>query len=234
MKNASIKSYLSSPSSLISFIKNRPDHWYLKDNESKYIFVNKAAFRFFQFPNNFNEEGRSDKEIPTKICEELWPEFINHDKKVISENRMITSIDIHYYGKGNSNTLIPHLSEKTPLYDDNNNIIGIVGYGKRIDAPTLLYYINKLNRKTIEIDAPNDIFTKRELEVIFWAQQRLCVKEIARRLNVAVQTVARHLKHIYRKADIHSMIQLIEYCQHTGLDRYIPADFIRKGVQLVS
>lgn len=80
---------------------------------------------------------------------------------------------------------------------------------------------------------PNDLFSKRELEVIFWVQQRLTSKEIAIRLDISRQTVEGHLKSIYRKADIHSIFQLIEYCKHTGLDSYIPADFIRKGVQII-
>ncbi|QBY46605.1 LuxR C-terminal-related transcriptional regulator (plasmid) [Arsenophonus nasoniae] len=225
---------LSSIRSIISFIKNSKDHWCIKDNDSKYTFINNAAFEFFRFPKKFNPEGKSDKEVPTEICEELWPDFINHDQKVISQNRRITSIDIHRYGYGNTGYLIPHLSEKSPLYDDKNNIIGLVCYGRQIEIPTLLYYINRFNRKIIQIDAPNDLFTKRELEVIFWAQQRLTSKEIAKRLNISHQTVEGHLKAIYKKADIHSIFQLIEYCEHTGLDSYIPADFIRKGVQLVN
>lgn len=146
---------------------------------------------------------------------------------------MIRSIYIHYYGKGNLCNPMPRLSEKAPLYDDNNNIIGIVCSGRRLEVPTLLFYMCRLNRKTIQIDAPNDLFTKRELEIIFWAQQRLGTKEIAKRLNISTKTVEVHLMHIYNKADVHSIIQLIEYCKHTGLDRYIPLDFIKKGVQII-
>ncbi|WP_158368056.1 helix-turn-helix transcriptional regulator [Candidatus Williamhamiltonella defendens] len=64
-------------------------------------------------------------------------------------------------------------------------------------------------------------------------QQRLTYKEIAIRLDIFCQTVEGHLKSIYRKADIHSIFQLIEYSKHTGLDSYITADFIRKGVQII-
>ncbi|AYB49963.1 hypothetical protein CJJ19_11110 (plasmid) [Candidatus Williamhamiltonella defendens] len=167
------------------------------------------------------------------MCEELWPEFIKTDQKAIEENKKVTSIAIHYYGKGNTSVLVPHYLERIPLYDEENKLIGIVSHGRRIDAPALLFYINKLNKKTIQIDAPNDLFSKRELEVIFWAQQRLTSKEIAIRLDISRQTVEGHLKSIYRKADIHSIFQLIEYCKHTGLDSYIPADFIRKGVQVI-
>nr|CBA72761.1 LuxR family transcriptional regulatory protein [Arsenophonus nasoniae] len=96
-----------------------------------------------------------------------------------------------------------------------------------------MHYMNRLSIQKIEFDAQNDIFSKRELEVIFWAQQRLTAKEIAKRLGISHQTVEGHLKLIYKKADVHSILQLIEYCKHVGLDRYIPMDFIRKGVQII-
>lgn len=120
-----------------------------------------------------------------------------------------------------------------PLYDNEKNIIGIVGHGRAVDAPQLLYYINRLKKMTIQFDAPNDLFTPRELEIIFWAQQRLTAKEIAKRLDLSPKTVENRLSLIYEKADVHSIIRLIEYCKHTGLDSYIPSDFIRKGVQLI-
>ncbi|HGJ5864912.1 MAG TPA: LuxR C-terminal-related transcriptional regulator [Arsenophonus nasoniae] len=228
-----IQSYVSSPQSLISFIRKSSDHWLIKDLEARYIFVNDPAFEFFRFPKKFNPEGKSDKEVPTEICEELWPEFIKTDQKAIKENKKVTSIAIHHYGKGNTGVLVPHYLERTPLYDGENKLIGIVSHGRRIDAPALLFYINKLNRKMIQIDPPNDLFSKRELEVIFWAQQRLTAKEIAKRLDIYPSTVESHLKNIYRKADIHNIFQLIEYCKHTGLDSYIPANFISKGLQLI-
>lgn len=43
-----------------------------------------------------------------------------------------------------------------------------------------------------------------------------------------------HIKNIYNKADVHNLSQLIDYCKHTGLDVYIPSDFIRKGVQIIA
>lgn len=228
-----LKSYIKSPQSLISFIKNSSDHWLIKDSEARYVFVNESASDFFRFPKRFNAEGKSDKDVPTDICQELWPEFVKSDQKAIKENKKIISIAIHHYGIGNTSSLVPHYVERAPLYDDENKLIGIVSHGRPLEVPELLYYMSRLNRKTIQIDADNDLFTKRELEVIFWAQQRLSAKEIAKRLNISYKTVEVHLMNIYNKAGVHSLIQLIEYCKHTGLDKYIPLDFIRKGVQLI-
>jgi len=214
-------------------MENSKGIWHIKDNESRYIYMNKSVLANLNLPDKFACEGKLDKEIPAKPCEELWEEFVAYDKRVIDGNKTISSIVIHYYGKGNTDNPTPISAEKTPLYDEKGKVIGVVDHHRIIDAPTLLFYMNRLNRKMVQFDAPNDIFTKGELDVIFWAQQRLSAKEIAKRLNLSPRTVENKLQFIYGKADVHSIIQLVEYCKNTGLDSYIPSDFIRKGIQLI-
>lgn len=223
----------SSPSSLISYMERSRDHWCIKSTQSEFIYMNRPLLDDLNIPPGYEIEGKLDKELPSKPPAELWQEFVEHDQKVIKEDRAMSAIAVHYYGKGNADSLVAHIAEKTPLYDDDKKIIGIVCHARIIDTSTCLYYMNRLNRKNVQLDAPNDMFTKRELEVVFWAQQRLSSKEIAKRLDISYQTVEGHLKMIYKKAGIHSSFQLIEYCKDTGLDNYIPADFIRKGVQLI-
>lgn len=227
-----IKSYASTPQSLISFMEHSSDPWGIKDTESRWIYANNASLDFYNVEKGFNIEGRLDREIPFP-AQEMWESLIECDNNCIGRNKRISSLEINYYGRNNTTTEIPSLCHKTPLYDDDNNIIGVIWRGEKIDNSMLLHYMHRLNRKTIQFDAPNDLFTKRELDIIFWAQQRLSAKEIARRLNLSPRTVENKLSLIYEKADVHSIIQLVEYCKDTGLDSYIPSDFIRKGVQLL-
>lgn len=226
--------YFRSSNSFISYMKHSEDHWFIKDHESRYIYMNDAALDYFNVPPNFDIVGKLDNEIPLKSSQELWPELVKHDQRVMAEDRKISSLEIHFYGKGNVDTLVPHLCDKVPFYDDNNKCIGVVCHGVKLDAPTLLYYMNRLNRGTIEFDAPNDIFTKRELEIAFWVQQRLTSKEIARRLGISHRTVEHRLQTMHLKAGVNTTVQFIEYCQATGLDRYIPSNFVLKGVQVLS
>ncbi|WP_395971537.1 helix-turn-helix transcriptional regulator (plasmid) [Candidatus Arsenophonus nilaparvatae] len=228
-----LKKYISSPQSLISFMEHSQAFWGIKDLDSKWIYANNSSLDFYRIEKGFNIEGKLDSEIPMP-SQEISEDLVRADQDCMNRKKRITSIEIHYYGKNNIDTPIPSLCYKSPLYDDNENIIGVIWHGEKINAPELLYYMDRLNRNTIQFDAPNDLFTKRELEVIFWAQQRLGIKEIARRLDIVPQTVEVHIKNIYRKADVHNSIQLVEYCKHEGLDRYIPADFIRKGVQIMA
>ena len=64
---------------------------------------------------------------------------------------------------------------------------------------------------------PADLLTERELEVLRLLAEGITNKEIARRLVVAPSTVKQHLKHIYRKLDVHSRVQAIQRGQDLDL-----------------
>lgn len=228
-----IKEYINRPTSLISFMEKSTGLWGIKSTDSRWIYANDESKKFHNIEKSFDIEGRLDKEIPMP-SQELWEEFVKTDRRCIKENKTLSTIEIHHYGKGNTSTPVPALYTLTPLLNTENQCIGIVCHGKQIDAPELLYYMDRLNRPTIEFDAPHNHFTKKELEVAFWAQQKLSSKEIAKRLNVSHRTVENRFFMIYQKANVNNLNQFIEYCKSTGLDRYIPVDFIRKGVQLLA
>jgi LuxR family maltose regulon positive regulatory protein len=56
----------------------------------------------------------------------------------------------------------------------------------------------------------------RELEVLRWLSTDLSAPEIAAELVVSVNTVRTHIKHIYRKLDVHGRYQAVERAR--GLD----------------
>lgn len=223
---------LNSPYSLFSFMAKSRDHWSVKDLDCNYLYVNEPAIDYYNFEDLASVEGRSDKEIPARQCQELWPEFIDHDQRVMKENRSLSSITIHYFGKDNQHDLIPTLCKKSPLLDDEQ-VVGVIAHAIQLDAPALLYYMNRLNRQVLTFDAPDKTFSAKELEIAFWAQQRLSSKAIAKRLNLSHRTVENRLCVMYQKAGVNSLSQFIDYCKMQGLDNYIPANFIRKGCQLL-
>lgn len=61
-----VTSYLKKPQSLISFIKNSPDHWLVKDNEARYVFVNNAASEFLDFLKSSIQKEKQTKMYPQK------------------------------------------------------------------------------------------------------------------------------------------------------------------------
>lgn len=55
----------------------------------------------------------------------------------------------------------------------------------------------------------NKVLTRREMEVAYYVSKGLSNAAIAEVLQVTYYTINQHLKHIYKKLDIHSKGELI-------------------------
>lgn len=55
------------------------------------------------------------------------------------------------------------------------------------------------------------MLTERELEVLALVGQGKTSKQVAEELNLSVETVANHRKHICRKLGLHSTAELVAY-----------------------
>ncbi|BGI53591.1 MAG: hypothetical protein HamCj_19440 [Candidatus Hamiltonella defensa (Ceratovacuna japonica)] len=81
------------------------------------------------------------------------------------------------------------------------------------------------------MDPPVDTFTEKELDIIFYAFQKLSLKDIATKLCLSHRTVENRLQRIYDKIKVNSLEGLIEYCHTTGLDHHVPKKWLREGVE---
>ncbi|ASV34478.1 PAS domain-containing protein [Candidatus Hamiltonella defensa] len=212
---------------LFLFLEKSNDPWSIKDRDSRYLFINKAALQYYGIPLGFNYLGCLDNELPHPGSE-LAEEFKKNDKIIIEEEKTIIEIETHIYGK--DKRLQPHFCKKSPFYDKKKQCVGVICQG--LDVQNLHIYDSFFENapKLLSTNPPISLFTKRELDVIFFAQQRLSCKEIARQLNIAPRTIEHLLNIIYQKADVHSVNQFAEYCKSMGLNKHIPENLLRKGV----
>ena len=97
------------------------------------------------------------------------------------------------------------------LFEAIENVnYGLEYYGK--DIARLIHYVS-VSKK----DAPEDIFTPRENEVIKLCSEGLSAKEISDRLNINVATVNTHKNNIFKKLGINSSVDLVRYAVKHGL-----------------
>lgn len=108
---------VSSTHSLISFMEHSQHHWFMKDKESRYIYMNDSALSYMHCPKGYDVAGKLEEEVLLPSSQEFWSDFVELDKRTIEENKTITNIEVHYYGDGNIDTPVPHICNRTPLYD---------------------------------------------------------------------------------------------------------------------
>ncbi|RAX11260.1 PAS and helix-turn-helix domain-containing protein [Photorhabdus bodei] len=210
-------------SQVINTMQQSNEPWAIKDKNSCWIFCNSALRQMQNIPDLFDYEGKYDSELPWNGAE-FAKEFVIHDKSVMKQGNRICSLETHTYGK--DKFLSSYFSEKYPIYNDENECIGIFIHGwKAQDFSITRLFYGKLPA-SILFQPPTDLFTQREWDVIFLLLHKYTSKQIGRMLNISYRTVETHISRIYKRLGLHSSRQLEEYCRTNDYDLYVPERFV--------
>lgn len=214
---------------LIPLLEMSDIPWAIRDNEFINVFMNKAAIQYANIPAGLDISGLHDKEIPVD-----WSEFADQyeeqDSKVIDSGKSMSIIETStWYG---NNYLTPYVCEKNPVYL-GDQIVGTVWNAVPFKLFTPLEYVDDKPGKFVSSNPPVDIFTSAELRVAFFLINKSTAKETAKRLNITHRTVQNHVTAIYQKAGVSSFEQFLEYSIQTGLDCYLPEEYICKGIKYI-
>lgn len=215
---------------LITMMEYLNEPWGIKDLSSRHIYMNKAAYLYTNTPLNFDISGKLDAEFPADWTE-FAPDFQEHDRKTEGTRDRVAVIETHYWYGGDS--LVPFVSEKLPIYNDKEELVGTMWNARPLDSLSPLKYINQQKPSVLTTEVSIQTFTQSELDIIFLMLQRHTNKEISRLYNVSNKTIENRIYNIYQKADVHTLQQFEEYCKLVHLDSYIPVRLIEKGIQFI-
>ena len=170
LENARLYKELAKKQTLLqSVIDNIPDEIYAKDSDSRFILANRAVFRRFGFTIEKDLLGKTDFDLfPEKNAQ------VYHDKEqeiMRTGEAMVNAEGVGLDQKGKERV---SLTTKTPFYDENRNLLGLVGISRDItrrkqaedslkaSEQRLMDIINFLPYATFAID--------NEGKVTFWNQ----------------------------------------------------------------
>ncbi|WP_448511972.1 helix-turn-helix transcriptional regulator [Photorhabdus laumondii] len=210
-------------SQVINTMQQSNEPWAIKDKNSCWVFGNLACRQIQNLPDLFDYEGKNDSELPWSGAE-FAKEFVIHDKNVMKQEKRICSLETHTYGK--DKFLSSYFSEKYPIYNDENECIGLFLHAwKAQDFSLTRLFYGKLPA-SILFQPPTDLFTQREWDVIFLLLHKYTSKQIGRMLNISYRTVETHISRIYKRIGLHSTRQLEDYCRTNDYDLYVPERFV--------
>ncbi|WP_334472606.1 helix-turn-helix transcriptional regulator [Arsenophonus sp. PmNCSU2021_1] len=212
---------------LISIMEHALIPWGIKDTNSRFVYMNQAAINFCNIPKGFDFEGRLDEELPV-AWHELAPELKAHDRKAELSKEGAEVIETSYFGQ--NEVLEPWYCAKFPIYNSEGKVLGTTFYAKKFNFISVYDFFSNLKPSVITLTPPVSPFTEKELEIIFYALQKLSAKQIAKKLLLSYRTIENRLSVIYSKAKVSGLNQLIEYCQSTGLNSYVPKSVLREKV----
>ena len=144
---------------LFQLADNCPDMLWAKDLDGRYIFINKALCKdFYDCISDNDILGRTDFELE-ELLSRLHPtKKFNFAKiSVTSDNDVIKVNKPKFYLQDGYmfDKYLALLVHKSPLYDENDKLIGTVGVGRKYTSHVLLY---KKIKKIIK-EANVDLYT---------------------------------------------------------------------------
>jgi two-component system, NarL family, response regulator NreC len=84
-------------------------------------------------------------------------------------------------------------------------------YSENIAKIILKTYIEKARMNSDEIQDPNEVLSKREIEILKMFAEGFINKEIADRLFISIRTVESHKNHIMQKLGLKTQVELVKY-----------------------
>jgi len=215
------------PTRLIGMFENDPVvGWAVKDNQSRFVYVNNTFKNWQTLSSRTDYEGRHLREMPVPVAE--FADLFNRQEREIERTGIpVRAITTHIQGK--EKIMQPAYSVQEPLYDDDHNCIGTLISVRhvRIITPGALLGGKIIQHATFE--SPSSVFTEKEWEVVYLLICGMKIKEISSILAISADAVNGRLRSCYRKTGLNALSSLTEYCRENHYDHYIPAFFLKKG-----
>jgi DNA-binding CsgD family transcriptional regulator len=209
---------------------------YKKNLDSVYTETNETLARFLGFSKTKKMIGCTDYELPCPASENA-EKFRNDDQQVISNQRNLNTIDIYEYTTG----LSILLTQKSPCYDNNGNLIGTCGRG--VNITQLLSEVSqfvfdnvhphqKLTKGTyiIGYDDAGIKLSPRQQECLFFLLRGKTAKQIGQQLNLGHRTVESYLETIKTKFNCQNKYELIDHATELGFLDRIPEQLLYQSL----
>jgi two-component system response regulator NreC len=84
-------------------------------------------------------------------------------------------------------------------------------YSDNISRIILKSYIEKARLNSEEVLNPNEVLSKREIEILKMFAEGFINKEIADQLFISIRTVGSHKNHIMQKLNLKTQVELVKY-----------------------
>ncbi|EGY28019.1 Response regulator containing a CheY-like receiver domain and an HTH DNA-binding domain, partial [Candidatus Regiella insecticola 5.15] len=192
------------PRSLIMTLDKLPEPWGIKDLEFRFVYANPAMARLYKVKSSADIIGKFDHEIKSKLADNA-EDFVRKDKKVKESGDDIVTLELHP-----DSVDYPYTARKTQFLNDNKECIGIIGYCKALEICSLNDYVKGSMPGSLILNPPDDIFSERECEILFFRLQGMSTKDISERLCCSTRTVENHLQIVYQKAGVNCLASLKE------------------------
>ncbi len=196
-----------------------PDPIAIRTPDGHFLYANLALAKLSGLRSPYEIMGRVDYEIPSLLFEDedVLDAWRDQDKNIVSSKRTLAMLEVHP-GAVDS----PLICRKVPFYNNNNECIGTFCTIKYLEVFSANDFVKGRLPGSLLLNRPDDFFTERECEIIFFKLQGMSSKEIAKILYLSPRTIENRMANMYLKAGVNHHDDFTAFCQKKNLHRYLP------------
>ncbi len=210
----------------------------VRDKDCVYQYTNAIYGRLHGLHHHLDIVGGTSLDLPcdTAACAAVFDE---QDRQVMRTGKVLKILDIHRYADDEWRA---HLYTKRPWLDDQQSVIGTIGWGVDITRAYTYAFGHQLARYS---DQPDFVMTDgedqvdgislspRESEVLFLVLRGKTSKLAAAALGLSYRTVEQYVETLKLKFGVQSKIELIDAAIGRGYMQRIPLSIFSKQLSVV-
>ncbi|MFT8211591.1 MAG: transcriptional regulator [Symbiopectobacterium sp.] len=179
------------PRMLTNVLDQPPDPYLIKGLDSRYIYANLGLAKLVGVRSLNDVLHKTEFEFNSRLTEDenVVKEWLYQDSLVGTTRKKLSMLEIHPGAVS-----YPYIVRKLPFYDDNNQFVGVITYGKTLETFTPSDFINGRCPGSLLLHKPDDFFTERECEIIFLKLQGRTCKNIGDMLFCRQEQSRAHCK----------------------------------------
>lgn len=181
----------------LGILAQLPNCVFWKNTRSEFLGCNQQFARYAGLPDAQAIRGITDFELP---WQEFAREYREGDQKIFDGVPFHSCIETILHTNGQ---MLNIYVNKTPLYDQHGQVMGVIGSFTAISTEEIQSYQNRL------VQQKNNL-TSREKDIAKLILMGKTCKNIASLLQLSFRTVENHLANIKDKLQVSSKSELIE------------------------
>lgn len=204
------------------------DPWSIKDTDGYLIYANSAYLGIFGIKDediSTSVMGLSDEDLLSLSDSCASSDFTN--KKTndnFTDSERVSFISKFNYTQHDEPSYF--IFDKIPITNSSGLIIGFCFHGKKEFIMTMPMLFDGIAPLGLSYNPPNEIFSLRELDVIFLlilGQKSIMISEC---LGVSKRTSETYIHNVYSKAGVRNYFDFISYCYNNGFVNFVTKNFI--------
>lgn len=212
------------PKTLTRTLDQLATPFFIRDKKTtRFVYANMALAKLVGLRSPEAMIDRIDDEIPASlfdndIAAKLWQEQVRH---ITATQTKVSLLEVHPKAVD-----YPYISKKFPFYNDDDECVAMAGTIRYLEVFSPNDFIRGRLPGSLLLSKPDDSFTEKECEVIFFRLQGISCKEIGNILCLSPRTIENRLANMYLKAGVSHLEDFREFCEKRSLHRYLPQRLI--------